>query len=201
MRLLYPCGLKPITGAHVYLIKEYLRQHKSITKIILFIGPNKRDFIDQELAYELALNTLSDLPVEIIKTAKSPIMHIYSWIEDKNREIGNYAMISSSKGSDYKRTLEFTKNYTIKKYKNNLPLNVKVVNIDSINPIIFKGRTDEFNEIPISATIIRNDVLNNNYKLFKTGYPNIEEDKIQFIWNKLHEKITEKNKEKIEESI
>jgi hypothetical protein len=193
MILLYPCGLKPITGAHIALIKDYLTKYNFVNKIIIFIGPNKRDFIDQELAYELAINILSDLPVEIIKTNKSPILYLYSWIEDKNREINNYAMISSSKGLDYKRSLEFTKNYTIKKYKNNLQPNVKVVNIDTLSPIIFKGRNDIYNETPISASIIRKDLLNNNYEMFKTGYPNINEDKIQYIWNKLKDKLNNKN--------
>lgn len=189
--ILYPGGFKPLTGAHINLIDRYLEK-PNVKKIVLFLSPNKREEINSEDAFKIIKYVLKNRNIEVVldKDSYSPILAIYRWIQKPEREPGKYALASSTKGNDYKRVKEFTKNYSPEKYEKNLPKGVKVIEfpIDT-KPLIYPNRE------PISATRVRKDLRNNDYESFKENYPGLREDLIQYIWNIL------KNKDKnIEEN-
>lgn len=190
--VLYAGGFKPITGAHVDIIKRYLA-HPNVHRVVLFISPSKREEIDADTAYEITKRLLEKNDrVEIVldKTSYSPLLSIYRWIEDERREPGQYALASSAKGKDYQRVKEFVKNYTEKEYKHNLPEGVEVIELPlDVSPMLYKDGT------PISASSVREAIRNGDYDVFEKAYPNLPKSVPKYIWKRLNPK-----KEDIEES-
>jgi citrate lyase synthetase len=179
--ILYPGGFKPLTGGHVHIIDQYLK-HPDVKRIVLFISPSKRDEVSADTAYKIAKKILKDKNVEIVldKESYSPILSIYRWIQKPEREPGKYALAASTKGNDYKRVKEFTKNYTPEKFAKNLPKGIEVTELPiDVNPLTYK------NGEPISATNVRDSIKEKDYKKFKENYPMLSEDQIKFIWNEL----------------
>jgi len=179
--VLFPGGFKPLNGAHINLINRYL-EHPSVKKIVLFISPSKRDFIEVDDAHEIIKILLPNPNIEIVLDEKSysPILAIYRWVEMSVREPGVYVLAASSKNDDYNRVKEFTKNYKIENFGKNLPSGVVVDELlMDVEPL--KYEDGEF----ISSSIVRDCIKTNNYKKFKESYPNVSDHNIQFIWNKL----------------
>ena len=182
--VLYPGGFKPLTGAHINLIDKYL-ELVDVKRVVLFISPGKRDEIDADMAYDIAKNALGDRPVEIVvdKKSYSPILSIYRWIEKPEREKGFYALASSTKGEDYKRVKEFTKNYRPDKFGKNLPKGVNVTELlVNTDPMTYSDGE------PISASRAREAFNKGEYETFKESYPGLQEDIIKTIWDKLNKK-------------
>ena len=190
--VLYPGGFKPMTGGHLNLIKKY-SDIKDVKEIQVLVGPGIRNGIDQNLAIQIAKKITQTIPkVRIIKSEyPSPILTAYKIIE--SAKPGNYALAASSKDDDYKRVRNFTDQHQIGgKYYNGIPKNVRILELPvNVNPTIFNGRNDELNKLPISASILRNDILNMDFKNFSKGYPTIKLNEISSIWNMLVDKITE----------
>ena len=182
---LYCGAFKPLTGAHIRLIDKYL-QNENIKKLVLFISPGKRDFIDADDALIIAKRILQNKPVEIIVDTKSysPILAVYRWIENPERTPGNYTLISSTKDNDNIRVNEFVKNYTLDKFKKNLPPKVNVIDFN-IGDEPFKDNEGTI----ISASNVRTYIKENKYNEFKNCYLGLSEDNIEFIWNYLKTKI------------
>lgn len=179
--ILYPGSFKPLTGAHIDIIKRYLNT-PNVKKVILFISPGKRDEIDSEIAYEIAKHILSDFPVDIIldKKSYSPILACYRWIEKNEREPGKYALASSTKENDYKRVKEFSDNYSSNKFGKNLPKGIEVIELPiNVDPLTYP------NGEPISATQARKDFKEGNYEKFKESFPELPDEKIKYIWDQL----------------
>ena len=182
--VLYPGGFKPLTGAHIHIIDQYL-QHPNVKKVVLFISPAKRDEINADDAYDIVKKVLTDRPIEIVldKKSYSPILSVYRWIEKPEREPGKYALASSTKGSDYKRVKEFTNNYQPDKFEKNLPKGVKIIELlIDVDPLTYE------NGEPISATQTREDLRSGTYEKFKTNYPGLNEKIVKFIWDFLNKK-------------
>lgn len=179
--ILFPGGFKPLTGAHLDLIKRYT-QHPNVKRVVLFMSPSKRDGIEVDVAFKIAKDVLRDLPVDIVldKNSYSPILAIYRWIQESSREKGNYALAASSKDRDYDRVKEFVKNYTPERFGNNLPIGVKVIELMmDTHPLNYKDGQ------PISSTSVRQSIKDNNFNRFKESYPNLSDDKITYIWKSL----------------
>jgi len=191
--ILYCGGFKPLSGAHINMIDKYL-ENPNVKKVVLFISPGKREDINADDAYYIAKKVLKDRNIEIVldKKSYSPILSAYRWIQNPKREPGKYAMISSSKGDDYKRVKEFLNNYTVKKYKDNLPKGVEVVEYSlDINPLTYDSGDDKGK--PISSSRIRQDIKDNNYEKFKENYPALNNKIVKFIWDALHIEKPTKN--------
>jgi hypothetical protein len=195
--VLYPGGFKPLTGGHLSLIKKYT-DNERVSQLKLLIGPGIRDGIDQNIAFEIATILLSDnqkVQIEKVDPAlMSPLRTAYEYV--LHAPPGIYALASSNKGDDYKRVLDFVKSLTKGgKYFEKLPENVSVEELSiDINPLYYKGRTDEKENTPISASVLRADLkklLNceqgecvdyeTNLGNFTTNYPGINRDKIDQI--------------------
>jgi hypothetical protein len=183
--VLFPGSFKILHEGHISLIQKYLN-HLDVKEVRVFIGAGIRNGINQKLSFEIAQELLSSFDnVHVEKSIfYSPILTCYEYIM-KEAEPGIYALAGSEKENDYKRVKKFIKDFE-EKYKK--AKNVKLVEI-SVNtqPIIYKGRTDKYENTPISASILRRDVLNNDYENFKTNYHNTHDNDniIRFLFDKI----------------
>jgi len=181
--VLLPAGMKPMHGGHLDLIKRY-SNHADVKEIRILIGPSKRDFIDQDLSIEIAKFLTRDIKnVKIIATNHpTPVTSLYKYMETV--KCGNYALGASTKNNDFKTVTKFVENFSESgKYFNTLPdcVNVVELNLDC-NPIIYRSRIDEYNK-PISASVVRKDIENNDLNLFITNYPGIKREDVVTVWN------------------
>jgi len=196
INILFPGSFKPFTGAHIYQITEYLKD-KRINNIIVIIGTGERCGINQDMSYSIALKLFNNHRIKIIKSKPfilqdgkkiySPIISSGQYIEH-DAEPGIYSMIASTKNNDYDRVKEFYDYFTIKAPQK-LSIGIKVfMPPKTIEPLLYVGRSDNYNNTPISASILRKDILNNDRKNFETNYPYSSEEIKYFIWDYL-EKI------------
>ena len=181
--VLFPGGFKPLTGAHLELANRYT-QHPDVDRVILLIGPKERDGITREKTIEL-FNILNDNPtIEIQPTEfNSPIMAAYEYLfalpEDAT---GQYAMAASAKGDDYVRAKDFIPN--VDKYATigdkkgrTIPRGIDAIELNiNVDPLM--GSNGE----PISATMVRNAIANNDYNAFRSAYPQFNDAKVKNAW-------------------
>lgn len=193
--ILYPGSFKPIHYGHIELIKRYA-SHPDVKEVKVLIGPGIRNGIDQKISFKIANQLLipfQNVSVEMVKYP-SPILTAYKYME--TAKPGIYAMASSKKGNDdedYKRVLNFVKNFqTDGKYYHTLPKGVSVIELPvNIEPVHYNDRTDENEGKPISASILRRDVMNNDFYNFETNYPGYGEHTTRELWKILKPIITE----------
>jgi hypothetical protein len=203
--VLLPGGFKPFHAAHVDLVKRYI-ELPEVKKVIVFIGPSVRNGIDQKVSLEIAkelLEPFKNVEVEAVKYP-SPVLTIYKYIE--TAKPGTYAMASVKKGKDdkdYKRVLEFVKNFQPDgKYYASKPIDVNVIELAvNTEPIYYHDRTDDNNGKPISASILRRDILNDDYKNFTTNYPGYTEYVTRKLWNMLKPVVVEGAESEYEDEL
>ena len=195
--VLYPGGFKPMTGGHLSLIRKYAEDPR-VKLVRVLVGPGERNGIDQDLATHIAEILTSNIDkVDVIKTPHvSPILASYKCIE--NVKPGVYCLAASTKDDDYKRVQEFVDNHRPGgKYPTPKGVSVVELSID-VEPAIFKNRLDEHKNQPISASVLRNDVINKDFKNFKTGYPIYS--KPEMIYGFLQGKVVKDGKNAIKTS-
>jgi hypothetical protein len=181
--ILLPGSYKPMHAAHVELIKHY-STHSNVKEIKVLIGSGVRNGITQKEAIQIAKILLSSFPKVSIEASiyPSPILTAYKYIE--TAEPGIYALGGSKKEDDYSRVLKFVKDHSeTGTYYNLKPKDVKVIELlVDTTPILYKDRTDEYNGQPISASILRQDILNDDFYNFETNYPEYGEYETREIW-------------------
>lgn len=179
--ILMPGGFKPMHMGHIHLLNTYL-QHPRVKEVLLLIGPGVRDNITQNdamLISNMILKGYERIKVEAVNDL-SPVSTAYNYIS--NAKPGIYAMGCSTKGDDYKRVQKFASNYKEQKYP--LPEGVKVIELSvEVDPAVYVGRTDDRNDLPISANCLRQDVLNRDFQNFYTNYctDELSFDNVEFI--------------------
>jgi len=182
--VLYPGSVKPLHYGHIQLVRRYA-EHPDVKEVKVLIGPGIRNGINQQTSLDIAQELLAEFDNVTIEAIQypSPILACYKYIE--TAEPGIYAMAGVRKGDNYKRVLDFVKEHnTGGKYENKKPKDVDVIELlINTEPIVYHNRTDDKEEQPISASILRKDVLNNDFENFKTNYPFIKQNKIIKIWN------------------
>jgi nicotinamide mononucleotide adenylyltransferase len=193
--VLLPGGFKPMHIGHVDLVRRYAN-HPDVKEVKVLIGPGVRNGITQKESLEVAKELLKDFDNVSVEAVKypSPVLTAYKYME--TAEPGTYAMAGVKKGKDdedYKRVLKFVKDFQPEgKYYHTLPKGVNVVELlVNTDPIYYKGRTDENEGKPISASTLRRDIINDDYNNFMTNYPGYDHDTIQKIWDTTQMVITE----------
>jgi FAD synthase len=178
--VLFPGSFKPMHAGHINLINQCLEK-LNINEIQIYVAKTPRDNISQYKALEIInlLITNNKLTVKLVQ-GPSPVTAIYKFLE--NVDHGTYSLLSSNKFGDDERLQKFYK-YMLK-VKN---VDTIILPID-INPMLYKNRLDDNNEKPISSSILRQDVLNNDFENFKTNYPNHAYNIINQIWKLLKDK-------------
>ena len=182
--VLFPGSYKPIHGGHLALIQRY-SDDPIVKEIIILVGPGIRDGINQNKAVTI-INTLTANIDKVIVEAvhwPSPILTAYKIVEEA--EPGIYTLASSSKGKDYERIKDFIEKHNGGKFDRTNE-GIEVIELPvSIEPLTYIGRNDQFEGKPISATILRNDIINDDFENFVTNYPNSDPEDIQFVWDQI----------------
>jgi len=191
--VLYPGGFKPMTGGHLDLITRYAK-NPDVKEVKVIVGPKTRNGIDQELGIKIAQELTSHLPNVNVEKSQylSPLLTAYKAIETLSP--GRYALGASSKGDDYKRVVDFTAQHQPGgKYHEGVPEGVTIEElVTNANPALFisgphKGES-------ISASTLRQDILNGNYDGFASGYPENSPEQIKSVWDMLQGKVEESYK-------
>ena len=201
--LLYPGGFKPFHDGHLLLLEDILYTYQ-INNIYIITSNKDRDNIsanDMVPIINSAINFLEThySPVSIYYKCiqGSPIAECYKIVNNSNdNEI--FTLLSSNKSNtDYKRTVDFYEGYKVNgKYNKNIWDYDKVYDLNYIpSTYEFYNRNDEYNNENISATILRQDILHNDFNNFKSGYQYmilrniIDENELLKIFNKLRLKL------------
>jgi hypothetical protein len=181
--VLFPGGFKPLTGAHLELANRYA-QLSNVARVILLIGPKDRDGITRQKTIDIFNLLNKNSKIEIRPTDfNSPIMAAYEYLFAlPENATGKYAMAASTKGDDYVRAKDFVPN--VDKYATigdkkgrTIPKGIDAIelNID-VDPLAYS------NGEPISASTIRQALLDNDYETFRASYPNNSDGEVKNVW-------------------
>ncbi len=187
--VLLPGGFKPPHAGHLELVMTYYSLPQ-VSEVVILIGPSPRDGITRDQSIKIWNMLLKDVPnVKIQPTdVESPLAAAYKFIEKASS--GAYALASSTKGEDYTRVKKFVQDHSAGgKYAKNgvsvqeLPVNSK--------PLLYKGRTDQFNGKGVSASVLRSDLKQKNLKNFSTNYPGVPFEVVTKIYDLLTKTVKE----------
>ena len=181
--ILFPGGFKPLTGAHLALAQRYA-EDPAVDQVILLIGPTEREGISRIKTIKLFNLLNSDPNIEIQATEfNSPITAAYEYLFALPKDAtGRYAMAASTKGNDYVRAKDFVPN--VDKYatigdKNGrtIPSGINAIELNvNVDPLTYT------NGEPISATIVRQSIQDNDYDTFRLSYPQFEDALVKNAW-------------------
>ena len=181
--VLFPGGFKPLTGAHLALAQRYA-EDPQVDQIILLIGPTERGGITRQKTIEMFNLLNSNSKIKIRPTEfNSPITAAYEYLCALPQDAtGQYAMAASTQGDDYVRAKDFVPN--VDKYATigdkkgrTIPAGIDAIelNID-VEPLTYN------NGFPISATIVRQSLVDNDYKTFRLSYPDNNDAEVKNVW-------------------
>lgn len=199
--VLFPGAFKPVHWGHIALMVKYLESSVYDTRLTIIISRSPREGISAETSkwfLDKVFKTNKKVKV-MIAPDPSPIKSVYDMICTKSYGDGTYALGSSSKGSDIKRSQNIVAQFSDGgKYETP---GIKVIFFPiNTEPVIYTDRTDLYNQTPISATTVRNDIRLGNYEMFRTAYlpllneeseyyDNISEQDLKIYFGKLSEEI------------
>ncbi len=178
--VLLPGGFKPPHIGHLNLVMAYFGLPQ-VSKVVILIGPESRDGITKEDSmgmWNLMLRDLPDVDVQV-SYSNSPLTAAYEYIETAPE--GTYALASSNKGDDYARVKKFVSDHQPK--GNYHRKGVNVIELPATTaPVKYDNRTDKFNNKPISATVLRQDIFNRDFENFATNYQGIPLETIKQLY-------------------
>ena len=206
--VLYPGAFKPVHYGHISLMEKYLNSKDYAVKLVVIISRSPREGINPESSkWFLDQVFKGNLNIEIkIAPDPSPVKTVYNMICTAAEGEGIYAMGASAKGSDIRKAEELPKQFAEggKYYTPGVQAIFFPINPE---PTVYLGRTDLPTDTPISSTIVRNDIRNNNYTLFRTAYlPLLEkriisEDILKTYYNMLSKEILPIEKNSLNSSL
>ena len=187
--VLYPGGFKPPHGGHIDLIKKYA-ELPEVKEIWVLVGAGVRDGIVQSQAVEMLEKLTEDIKKVVVQGVPwpSPVLAAYKIMEEADK--GAYTLAASSKEEENaKRITDFARKHSPegKFYREGIDIVQLSVNIE---PLHFRGRTDEHEGEPISASVLRQDLIEGNIENFMAGYPDSTEEQVSFIWDILEQNIS-----------
>lgn len=186
--VLYPGGFKPAHEGHLDLIRRYSK-HPEVNEVWVLVGPGIREGISQSVAVQILEKLTEGLSNVIVQAVPwpSPVLASYKIVESADPR--SYSLAASSKEAENaKRIKDFVFKHSPEGKFFRPEVNVLELPVD-ITPTIYEGRTDDHNKEPISASLIRQDLINGDLDNFITAYPNCSEEQISFIWDLLEQNI------------
>jgi hypothetical protein len=193
--VLLPGGFKPPHGGHLQLANSYAKNSK-VDKVLVLIGPSKRDGIGAEESTKIWKMLPTDKKVEVIAVdSENPMAAAFDYVLNMdNNATGEIAMAASSKGDDAKRSDAFVK--AIEKYKTSstkdgrfAPKKITPVKLPiDVSPLLYKGRNDKYDGTGISASVLRKDLEDEAKDEFLTNYPNVDKNVALKIFDLLMDK-------------
>lgn len=198
--LLFPGGFKPFHDGHLSILKSHIFNidNVHIDEVRIYISSKNRDNItaDSSLWFlnniKDKLNELYNVNINVgISEYPAPIRKCYNDVGSSIND-EKFCLVTSNKGNDIKRKDEFVQLYSVNGKYYDSTKGVKTIYINAnIEPVHYINRVDEYNNECVSSTIIRHDIYNHNYDMFKTAYINMLSNNI------LDEKILKKYYEKL----
>ena len=185
--VLFPGGFKPLTGAHLALAQRYAESPR-VSRVILLVGPTPRDGITREQTIKIfdLIQGNGDISDKIIiqpTQHNSPILAAYEYLFELPADAtGQYAMAASAKGDDYVRAKTFVPN--VDKYATigdkkgrKIPAGIDATELSiDVDPETYANGT------PISATVVRQAIVNRDYETFRASYPQFNDAIVKNIW-------------------
>ena len=198
--LLFPGGFKPFHDGHLSILKSHIFNidNVHIDEVRIYISSKNRDNITADSSLWF-LNNIKDKLSELynvninvcISEYPAPIRKCYNDVGSSIND-EKFCLVTSNKGNDIKRKDEFVQLYSENGKYYDSTKGVKTIYINAnIEPVHYINREDEYNNEFVSSTIIRHDIYNHNYDMFKTAYINMLSNNI------LNEKILKKYYEKL----
>lgn len=193
--LLFPGGFKPFHDGHLSILKSHIFNidNVHIDEVRIYISSKNRDNITANSSLWF-LNNIKDKLSELynvninvcISEYPAPIRKCYNDVGSSIND-EKFCLVTSNKGNDIKRKDEFVQLYSENGKYYDSTKGVKTIYINAnIEPVHYINRKDEYNNECVSSTIIRHDIYNHNYDMFKTAYINMLSNNI------LNEKILKK---------
>lgn len=190
--VLLPGGFKPPHYGHLSLANKFASR-RDVGKVLVMVGPTERDGISrkQSIAIWNALpknSKIKVIPVSEDNPMTAAFKYVFNLPKDSTETI---ALGSSTKDPDDAKRAKIFR-LAIEKYKNTpskngetTPPNIVVTDLTDDVYSVYKNRTDDLNDKSISATVLRNDLKNNDFNNFKTNYPNVDEQTVKKIFRVL----------------
>ena len=175
--VLFPGKFKPVHYGHISLMRRYLDSTQFDVELTIIISRAGKEGLAPETSKWFLEKIFSgNKRVKImIAPDPSPIKTVYDMIGQKTYGNGIYAMGTSGKGTDIKRAADISVKFG-KDGKFYTPgIDVILFPIDP-TPTLYSGRNDMYSEAPISSTIVRLDIRNNDFENFRTAYLPLLED-------------------------
>jgi hypothetical protein len=170
--LLFPGGFKPFHDGHLSILDSHISNidNVHIDEVYIYISNKDRDNITANSTLWFLkkinekLNNFYNINIiPIITDIPSPIGKCYNIVNQSDND-DKFCLVTSNKDDDLKRKQDFVNYYEKKDID-------KVIYINAdIKPVYYKLRYDEYNNMPISSRIIRDDIYNNNFYSFSTAY-------------------------------
>ena len=193
--LLFPGGFKPFHDGHLSILKSHIFNidNVHIDEVRIYISSKNRDNITADSSLWF-LNNIKDKLSELynvninvcISEYPAPIRKCYNDVGSSIND-EKFCLVTSNKGNDIKRKDEFVQLYSENGKYYDSTKGVKTIYINAnIEPVHYINRNDGYNNECVSSTIIRHDIYNHNYDMFKTAYINMLSNNI------LNEKILKK---------
>ena len=193
--LLFPGGFKPFHDGHLSILKSHIFNidNVHIDEVRIYISSKNRDNITANSSLWF-LNNIKDKLSELynvninvcISEYPAPLRKCYNDVGSSIND-EKFCLVTSNKGNDIKRKDEFVQLYSENGKYYDSTKGVKTIYINApIEPVHYINRKDEYNNECVSSTIIRHDIYNHNYDMFKTAYINMLSNNI------LNEKILKK---------
>ena len=171
INIMVPGGFKPVHAGHIELIESYLKgDPEHDTNVYVIISNKDREGLSAQTSYDFLNKVFCKFRNFhcIISPDKSPVYTVYNMTATKFFGDGLYAMGSSTKGDDAKRQLEYNKRFS--KDGSYYTPGVKVIMLIPEGMPMYHTRDDDFNNTPISSTIMRQDLIRDDYNAFLSAY-------------------------------
>ena len=191
-----PGGFKPVHAGHIELIESYLKgDPEHDTNVYVIISNKDREGLSAQTSYDFLNKIFGKFHNFhcMISPDKSPVYTVYNMTATKFFGDGLYAMGSSTKEDDVARQLEYNKRFS--KGGSYYTPGVKVLMLIPGGMPFYQTRDDDFNNTPISSTIMRMDLIRDDYNSFLSAYevPNltvyVDEPMIQEYYRQLKSEI------------
>jgi hypothetical protein len=171
INIMVPGGFKPVHAGHIELIESYLKgDPEHDTNVYVIISNKDREGLSAQTSYDFLNKIFGKFHNFhcIISPDKSPVYTVYNMTATKLFGDGLYAMGSSTKEDDVARQLEYNKRFS--KDGSYYTPGVKVLMLIPDGMPMYQTRDDDFNHTPISSTIMRQDLIRDDYNSFLSAY-------------------------------
>ena len=181
--LLFPGGFKPFHDGHLSILESHIYNLDNIpiNEVKIYISNKGRDFIpDAELTYDFLdsiKNNLEDeynvkFSIEICDNV-TPIRKCYITAGNIEEDMCHnvYGLVSSNKDNDIIRKRDFADAYSKNGKYYNESIGERTIFINTnVEPSLYLLRNDDLIDTPISSTIVRKDIKNNDFYNFSCDY-------------------------------